>query len=133
MTPEEMQQLDRRMAELMGWELEMSCWDGEYWWFTSPDSKEAGTPIGGRPVMKVNDWHPTRNVAQAELVVKKMGELGWRIYISCPSIIDSFLFAEAQFARILEDYVRTERVASQSLSLATCLAADAAWQASKED
>ena len=65
--------------EIMGWEALISSWNGELWYFSSPESKEAGTPTGGKPIIKVADWTPLTDMNQCMMVDNKMIRSGWSL------------------------------------------------------
>lgn len=64
MTDHELDNLDRLLAEkVMGWRA------GNYNWIETPIT---------RPQISLSDWHPTRDIAQAFMVVEKIG--GFNLY-----------------------------------------------------
>ena len=108
-----MEDLDREMAEVMGWKY--IRYTGKYWVYQDEHDTFFLVP---------RDFHPSTDIAQAFQVVGKMIEGGWRLTICVyPDQEKTAEFWKAGFS-----YYKCH----EQLATAICLAAKAAKKALEE-
>ena len=95
--------IDREMAELMGWHAEVYSWERRGWF------DDENTWIN------VADWHPSTNIFQAFQVVEKMGDGVWQLTIKKSS--------DGYYVEIRKNRdVASGWAESDTLEMAICLA-----------
>jgi len=127
MTNEELDRLDRKMAEVMGWR-------GYGDWWETQDLKDQ--------IMKMSDWQPTRRIEQAMMVVFQLLSTDKVLYLRSwcnPGIDTNWPCARARIeSRLHPSGSRREAFVYgsemewtdplQVNALAICRAVEAAWE-----